>query len=244
MSDHHEPPRPPDHGDHGHHGHHGHPPRRAPGGRNGQRNGLFAIQVVGPAIYGLIAHPPETREQLKAIIAARSPADAPLLEEVLQGSADGVSVRRIVWILAARKSCKRYAQMVEEPEMNGAHQATTAVVLPLPPHLEEIVEEACPDLIFLLRDHPLPPHLDYIDARTIPTKPREVRELFQPVTSVAFEGCFYGSYQVHTRVEIVDLLETLEDSGLRPRLLVHPMPHHPPEESFAAIGEGWTITEL
>jgi len=153
-------------------------------------------------------------------------------------------VRRIVWILAARKSCKRYTQMIEEPEMSGTTQLATAVILPLPPHLEEVVYEASSDLIFLLQDHEIPHHLHRIEPRSIPTKMREVRELFQTVTSVAFEGCFQGNAKVLTRAEVADLLETLEDGGLKPRLLVHSMPHHPPHESFTAIGNGWDISEI
>src|SRR5206468_3409615 len=120
--------------------------------------------------------------------------------------------------------------MVDSPESNGAEQPTSAVILPLPPHLGDVVEEAHPDFIFALRDHPVPHHFKHLNARSIPTKPREVRELFQTVTILKFEACYFTDALPHTRDEIVDLLEILFDSNLKPKLMIHSMPHHPPHE--------------
>jgi hypothetical protein len=212
--------------------------------RNGRSNGQFSLLVVGEGVYGLLGEPPETREELRAILLRRSPSDIPLLDEVLATASEDFSVKHVLRILAALKSRDYYERILANSTSGNHEPSGTAVILPLPRHLEDEVYEASPDRIFILRGHPLPHHLAHLDPKYIPTKPRDIRDLFAHVARLKFEACYISNGSVATREEIVALLEVFEDTEIRPKLLIHCMPHQPPHETFERIGDGWEVSEI
>jgi len=219
----------------------------SPGARSETGIGLFSLHVVGSAIYGLLGRSPETREELNEILAKRSPSDVCLLKQVISTLPQNHSIREIIKILAARKSRDYYERFEEDaavPNIDGAKQSRRAVILPLPPHLTYIVEDTSPELIFKLKEHPIPHHLNHLNARHIPSKIREIREIFQSVTSLSFEGYYITNGYLHTREEIVDLLDALTEVSFKPRLVIHTMPHRPPHEAFTQVGKEWEVVEI
>jgi hypothetical protein len=207
-----------------------------------RNNGLFSLPVVGAAIYALLNRPPETVAEFRAILAKHSPSDVTLLDEVLTAIPEGVPLRTVVKKVAAIKSRNYFGRMVEAPDLNGSSPASSAVILPLPPDFVDLAEQA--SHVFILREHHVPHHFDHLDPCFIPSKPREIREIFQATVTLAFEATFSGDGCLYTRGEIVDLLDVMEDAGMKPKLLVHFMPHHPPHEPFAPISATWEFEEI
>jgi hypothetical protein len=198
--------------------------------------------MIGPVAHALLLEPPETMEELEAIIREEAPNDVPLLQSLkLDANGDAPAPMIFVRRLAAARA-RRYLELWEIVERR-AHDGRLAVILPVPPHLSELVADTQPDLVFSVEeDHP--PHLRNLRLTFLPElNSREIRLRFAKVESLIIEANSAGG-SISTRRPIVKLLEDLEDSHIKPELIIHLVPHMPHRTRLVPIPPQWSLLEI
>jgi hypothetical protein len=142
----------------------------------------------------------------------------------------------LLQIAEAQHMLQRRAELIRACALGRA-----VVVLPLPPHVTDLVFPVVTEPFILTAERHLPPHLSYVGATPIEfVLPNDIDQTFNEITAVVFEG-LWDAGRLLTRRSVAGFLQTMARGHQQVDHYVHLLPHYPHDADLIPILQHATI---
>lgn len=218
---------------HYHNDHNDHPGRKHAPGRHHHHLHLPGLNSLFVEALGEM----NGHGNIEELIAAYAPHLTKVWVEIQKENLNSESATLALLQLAeAQHMLQRRAELIRACAAGHA-----VVVLPLPPHVTDIVLPLVTEPFVLTAERHLPHHLSYVGATPIEfVLPNDIDQTFNEITAVVFEGV-WDAGQLLTRRGVASFLQTVARGHQQVEHYVHLLPHHPHDADLVPTRQHATI---